>query len=804
MRHFFIIIIYLLAIFSKASAQNQIQGKVLNMENAPIPQAVVTVIEKDSKRAVCTVLTDTLGMFLIPSCPPNVLLDVAAYGYEDYASEVSAPTYADKLLTIRMKYISLGEVVVTANAKPRMVRNGNKVIIDKLENSPHAKGNDLYSFMRFIPVLKVPTFEGNITLRETAGGSAVLLVNGKNIHIPMDAYLKNVRAEDVERIEVVANPMGEYRVGGNQGVINLIMKKREDEGAQYNLSLTDRQYGLNSQSGTFSISYTKKNLYITSGVYANNARMKSETESDYKFYSSDLQTLEKSNFKEKNLMFSGYFNIDYELNKKSSLGLQLGAGGIDIDNTFDTESQYKKLTTTTIDSIYSSQSGTQNPNKFSGFNTNLNYTLKVDDKGSMFYADIDYRLSRPQSNTHNLYNKRFATSDEIISRTDILQKNRTNINSYGTWLRYNHVFNPDFQWNSGVSFYAARSCYDYTYESREKDGNYMDDPNRSNIFNFNDYTFSAYTNLHYKWSKKLNMDIGIKIDTYGANGEQKDTGEEISRHEVNFIPTLTLSYLPSANHSFFLSGRCSAFQPSYYDLNPFRTYVSPTAYRKGNPDLKSNKMYSGSLTYNFFGDYSLTAYMMYVNNISADLTVSDENNQIMITPMNRGKMFYNAWLLSADKTFFNGYLNMSCELSYLFRKFKNEIPNMDAIQKKNIFGIDIDANITLSKRKRISAYITYGFMTEDMGTAYSNPNEQEINLSLNKRFAYSNLSVGIRKELQNSRRFYEQQNYAYNMWQKNYWYINVSYSVTFGNKRTRYVQNRGNDEMKGRIERTQQ
>lgn len=29
-------------------------------------------------------------------------------------------------------------------------------------------------------------------------------------------------------------------------------------------------------------------------------------------------------------------------------------------------------------------------------------------------------------------------------------------------------------------------------------------------------------------------------------------------------------------------------------------------------------------------------------------------------------------------------------------------------------------------------------------------------------------------------------------------------SITFGNKQTRYIQNRGNDEMKGRIERTQQ
>ena len=34
-----------------------------------------------------------------------------------------------------------------ADGKPRMVRSGNKVLIDKLGNSPHAQGSDMYTFM---------------------------------------------------------------------------------------------------------------------------------------------------------------------------------------------------------------------------------------------------------------------------------------------------------------------------------------------------------------------------------------------------------------------------------------------------------------------------------------------------------------------------------------------------------------------------------------------------------------------------------------------------------------------------------
>lgn len=91
----------------------------------------------------------------------------------------------------------------------------------------------------------------------------------------------------------------------------------------------------------------------------------------------------------------------------------------------------------------------------------------------------------------------------------------------------------------------------------------------------------------------------------------------------------------------------------------------------------------------------------------------------MIMPANRGKMFYNTWSLSADKTFFNGYLNTTCDVSYSFRQFDNKIPNLETRQRKNIYGIELDANLFISKRKKLSAYFSYDFSTEDMGTAYA-------------------------------------------------------------------------------------
>ena len=96
--------------------------------------------------------------------------------------------------------------------------------------------------------------------------------------------------ENIERIEVVAHPMGEYKVEDGCGVINLILKTREDEGIQYNLSVGDSQDYRNSQYGMLSVNYTKKKTFLTSGVSVNNANNKNETTFDYRFYDRQSQT----------------------------------------------------------------------------------------------------------------------------------------------------------------------------------------------------------------------------------------------------------------------------------------------------------------------------------------------------------------------------------------------------------------------------------------------------------------------------------------------------------------------------------
>ena len=782
-------------------AQTLLEGYVRDMECCGISEAVVTVMRPDTREVIYSTQTDTAGVFVLADVPRHFLLDVASFGYKPYTCALDADSCKGNPLYVTLEYISLDEVTVTADGKPRMVRSGNKVLIDKLGNSPHAQGSDMYTFMKFIPVLNVPVSGGEVSVRENGNANAVLLVNGKLVHIPMVDYLKNVHVENIERIEVVAHPMGEYKVDGDVAVINLVVKRREDEGARFNLSLQDDQSNVNSQRGTFSISYTRNKTYISSGVYINNNLWKREKFTDYQYTDADRRTLSESDTKTHNTNFSGYFNLDYELDQRHTVGMQLAVEGRRTENSFtDFSTYYGDCALQRTDSAYLSRSEAYNPNKFSYMSANLNYTFKIDGKGSTFFADVDYRMTRPEVFTHSVYEK--TDGDQtLLHDTDILQQDRTHIDTYGIWLRYIHVFAPATRLVSGLSYYASATRYNYGYGILTDGGGYVNDTGRSNCFYFDDYTFSAYTTLHHAWTERLNMSLGLAVHVYGADGEQKTTGERISRDEVNLLPSLNLSYKPNPKHYLSLDFSTRISRPGYFSLNPFRTYSSATVYRQGNPSLKSAQTYRGGINYTFLQAYSMRTFFSYSKDLQADLSLPDSEGWMATMPVNRGKSWNINCILDCSKTLFNNYLTLFAMLDAGYVTYINGLSGMESRQH-SIHGMGVmDFNVTLSKKHNLSLGASYGFSTSSINESNSQPARHSLDFNLMKRFEHSNLRVGVHRFFRKNDKdvYYEQPGFGYYTFSKQYWNVEASYSVTFGNSRTRSVSSRSNSEVISRM-----
>ncbi|CAK7058722.1 MAG: hypothetical protein PARBA_02149 [Parabacteroides sp.] len=776
-------------------AQNKIQGLVTDLKEVPVESASIIVVNGHNNKTICTTITDSLGRYSIEIPLENSILHINALGYESYSASFSK-LKVDELIFTRLekKTLLLDEVLVQGRSQARMTREGNKFVIDKIENSPYAKNNNAYTFFRYIPVVDVPVFSGEVTVK--GGGRATLQINGKRTHLSMEDMLKSIRAEDIEKIEVIAHPGAEY--SGEISIINVVIKKRADEGLKSFLSLSDNYVNVNSINGSYSMSYTRGKTYLTSGIFLADRHAKTDNQNSYRYYDEDFlleqEGSEKSNFFD----VSAFVNLDYKLNPESTLGARISAFGSDVDLKYANQTDYGKVSAKNIDSTFLSTTQTNSSSFFSRLNTNLNYTSKTDEKGSLFLIDLDYIMSRPETKNHSLFDK--ETSVGIVNESDFIQKNNTTTDGFGLWGRYNHVFDSSTKLNSGVSLTGSLGEYDYFYANHQE-GSYISDPNKTNSLSYDDLSAIVYISFQKNWSDKFMTILGLRLANYRAKGLQKETNEKISRNETDLSPSIFLYYAPSDEHDITLNASKSVVYPKYGDLNPFKTYTSPKVYSKGNPDLVANNMYKGGLSYSFFDDYSLDLQGLYVDKISAWFTIPDEDGFIMHTPINYGTMLYIVPSFSASKTFFKGFLYLSGDFDYSYRRFKGHAENIEINFKSWIPSFSLNANIFFDKKKTFYSYLDYSYSGSSKDAASFSPADQRIQIAFTKIFSNSTLMFGFDKELRaKNKLYYETSSYGYTLLRKNYWSLHVTYSISFGNSKVRNINDRSNDEIRSRFD----
>lgn len=82
------------------------------------------------------------------------------------------------------------------------------------------------------------------TLRIAGKSNAVIYINGRKTQMDADglvAFLKNTPAENIQKIEVITMPGSEFQVESSDGIINIILKKRTDNGLNGNLRMANNQ-----------------------------------------------------------------------------------------------------------------------------------------------------------------------------------------------------------------------------------------------------------------------------------------------------------------------------------------------------------------------------------------------------------------------------------------------------------------------------------------------------------------------------------------------------------------------------------
>ena len=590
MKLFISIVICLLQL--NALSQTTIKRVVVNDERHPLIGTVVTCLDKNDKLLHGSI-TDVTGTFSITAdFSQKEWLRVSYLGYEnqDFNSLASLPD------TIVMKERSeeLGEVVVQGKS---IVTQKSDRLVFNIANSNLTKGNNTMQLLRFTPLMRMD----NDKISMLGKSKMQLYINGKKSNMGDDAlqnYLRTLPAEKVERIELLTNPGGEFRVKSDEGILNVVLKKNENEGWKGVLALNDKLGYYNSYGGNLYLDYQKDKFSLSMSGYGNRNQENIKENTRYEYLNENLSNTVNQITRLDHRLGGANLNMDYQLAKNHNIGMMVDAFYARRYDNIDSNTDYSSLHSNVADSsIYTMNRGDREQLMLTG---NLNYRWKTDKKGSKLSFDVDYlwadnNLEQPMTYTYTIQSseKRFTqNTDEIY-------------NTYSAKLEYLHVFKPQSRLRVGLESYHTNNDRNFFYGNYQN-GRYESDVQKSNRFEIDENYWAAYATLDKVWKPEFIMTLGVRSEYLERKGTLHNNSENVYKDNFSILPNATFMYTPNDNHQLVYALSSRMAYPSFKNLNPFRYYISSTVFRENDTTLGHSRNFTQSLTYILKRHYTFT------------------------------------------------------------------------------------------------------------------------------------------------------------------------------------------------------
>ncbi len=579
----------------------EIKGRVVDMEHKGIPFATAILKKRGDRQILNAVQADNSGQFLLKATDKgDYLVSLSSVGMD--SSTVSVSLSGMRVIqlpeiTLNKKVTHLGEVTVTAN-KPMLERKIDRMVFN-LPNSIAAKGLDLSQALALTPMLRVT--DNGVSVVGKSGVS--VMINDRILNISgadLINYLRSLRSDDVEKIEVITTPPAKYEAQGNSGLINIVLKKNQSLGWSGNASSSYQQATYGGYGNDLNINYQSKKL-STSLKLRRYDRTTHPTEEINVIGRNSI--LSSDSRKDMVHGYGGNLSTNYHVNEKADIGLIYDLGQLHYDMDINNRTVYR--TDQITDSVLNTFS--QQRNTTLTHTLNVYYDQKLDKSGKKISTGINYFSTAPKNEVD------FRTTSERTAMTDLV-RNFSDLN-YKIWSAQTDLTLP-YRWanvETGTKFTNFDNNSDIGYYNLIN-GNYALDPAKSNLFNYDEKNIAGYISLQKDLGKKWSTKAGLRYEYSMTNGYSPGTGETSRNRYGKSFPSVYLTYKPNTDHTFSLNYSKRINRPSFRALNPFRWYSNPYTYSTGNPFLQPSFNDNFELAYLFKGIFSITLYEQKLSN----------------------------------------------------------------------------------------------------------------------------------------------------------------------------------------------
>lgn len=753
-----------------ANYAQSISGKITNENQQKIGYAEI-VATKDKERAAT--IADADGDFALP-LKSNGHYKLEIFVDAEKVSTEEMEVQGDVKKNFSVKLISAptnptGEQKiegVTLTAKKKIFERKVDRLVYNVENSVASQGVDGVEALSKTPMLRVKDDAISI-----AGKSNVsVLVNDRPLNLSgsdLTNYLKSLRSDDIQKIEVITTPPAKYAAEGSSGLINIVLKKDTRLGWNGTLRTSSRVGKRLSFNNGATLNYQGKRLSMSlnTGIGKYNGLGK-----DYDVSNGENYLWNRTNDNTYNFMY-GFANIksEYKISEKQTAGI-----GFSI-NPSKNQNQEDSFTQTLINGIRNDfASNVDNRGHYRNINTNGFYEIKLDSLGSKLNISGNYMKNKMDGDNHtstygttNVFSNTLNNSIyKIINGQIDLEKNFEKLKTEAG-LKYAQINN-----DADLGFYDIVN------------GNSSYNPSRSNSFQYDEQNYAAYLSASYKISEKWDSKLGLRYEYTTTEGYSPQYNQRDKNRYGKLFPTVYVSYKPSDDHALSLNYSRRIQRPNFWSLNPFRFYASEYEYFGGNPYLKP------AFTDNLELSYTLK------NNFTTSLYAASTKDQIdQIQKLENGTRY------SIPENFYDEK-RAGINMNYNFTKFKWLESNLSAggyytkssshdetvIPQEGLgANLNMDNNFFLNKAKTVTYVLGFYLdapskngISQNRGYAYF---YSGLKLNLMEKNLMINFMVNDLFDSSNWRgkEFYRDytREYSYRNYQQS---LNLSVTYKFGNQ----------------------
>ena len=687
-------------------------GRVVDEQGNAVEYATVVLLKGSEQVAGRT--TDARGRFELKAAPGNYTLQIQFLGFDPIKKAVRVELDNDLGdFVMRSSATDIEGVVVKAQL---VRREADRFVVD-VANAPAAIGKDGIELLERAPGVWI---DGEKISINGKSGSKVY-INDRELRMEPEqllTYLRSLRAEEIQKIEVVPTTGADYDADSAGGAIRITLRKRRENGIDGSVSFNTSQAEIvNKYNPSANINIHSGRTDFYASAWGSFGGDKTTTDEQTRYDAADKALNAHSEMKGRNRSFGASAGTVFEINPRHSVGAEFEYWRNRDGEPNDSYTDFRDGGTVTRTDSYFDKLDRRN-----NYSATFNYIWKIDTLGSTLKLLADY--TRRENDTRNDNTSRITAPGGILD--SVYRDNSVSLYNITTaTLALEKNFSPRWSLKAGAKYTYNDMHNNALYEYRKGDA-WLRNEQQSFTIDYTENIAAAYGIVSAK--------LGGWSLVAGLRGEYTHTtGKGVGQDYFSLFPNANVSYSFSREKGWSLIAQYARTieRPRFWSLNPQRMQISDYTYQTGNPSLDPAFKHDVSLTLVAAHKYTLTAGVQIVNDEIQQAMRADPENpdllQLVWVNYDDTKGYY----LSANLPFQPAkWWQLNANVTYMRRG--QRVDQHGAEEFFNWGFVNLSTTFTLPAKFYID--LSYRYQTRlDLGNCWVEP-DHRLQAGIKKRF----------------------------------------------------------------------